>query len=69
MNLKVELNEKEIKLLEKAGIYIENRDYDKDEMKRYAFNIQEYIISHSSKNGDINKISLQYNQILDTLLN
>ena len=68
MNLKNKLNEKEIKLLENAGIYVEDRDYSKQELERCAFNIQDYIMSHSLKNGDINKISNQYNGILNTLL-
>ncbi len=29
MNLKNSLNEKEINLLEKAGVYVEDRDYNK----------------------------------------
>jgi len=68
MNLKNKLNEKEIKLLENAGINIEDREYSKQELERCAFNIQDYIMSHSLKNGDINKIINQYNGILDTLL-
>jgi len=69
MNLKNKLNEKEIKLLEKAGVYVEDRDYNKQELERCAFNIQDYIMSHSLKNGDINKFSHQYEQILNVLLN
>lgn len=68
MNLKNSLNEKEINLLEKAGVYVEDRDYNKHELERCAFNIQDYIMSHSLKNGDINKISNQYDKILNILL-
>ena len=68
MNLKNSLNEKEINLLEKAGVYVEDRDYNKQELERCAFHIQDYIMSHSSKNGDMNRISNQYNGILNTLL-
>jgi len=68
MNLKKNLNEKEINLLEKAGIYIEDRDYNKEELKRYAFDIQDYIMSHSLKNGDINKYNLAYNSIFNKII-
>lgn len=68
MNLKNSLNEKEINLLEKVGVYVEDRDYSKQELERYAFNIQDYIMSHSLKNGDMNRVSNQYNGILNTLL-
>ena len=68
MNLKNSLNEKEINLLKKAGVYVEDRDYNKQELERCAFNIQDYIMSHSLKNGDINKISSQYDKIINILL-
>lgn len=68
MNLKNKLNEKEIKLLEKSGVYVEDKEYNKQELERCAFNIQDYIMSHSSKNGDMNKISNQYNGILNIIL-
>ena len=61
-------NEKEINLLEKARVYVEDRDYNKQELERCAFNIQDYIMSHSLKNGDINKIRSQYNKIINILL-
>lgn len=67
MNIKNSLNEKEINLLEKAGVYVEDRDYNKQELEKCAFNIQDYIMSHSLKNGDINKISNQYNEILQKI--
>lgn len=68
MNLKNSLNEKEINLLEKAGVYVEDRDYNKQELEKCAFNVQDYIMSHSLKNGDINKISSQYDKIINILL-
>ena len=68
MNLKNKLNEKEINLLENAGINVEDKEYSKEELERYAFNIQDYIMSHSLKNGDINKVSDKYEGILNRLL-
>lgn len=63
MNLLNECNRSEIELIEKAGITIENKDYSKEELKRCQLQIVEYIISHSSKNGDIDKLSNQYSSI------
>lgn len=68
MNLKKKLNEKEIKLLKNAGINVEDREYSEQELERCAFNIQDYIMSHSLKNGDINKVSDKYEGILNRLL-
>ena len=66
MNLKKRLNKKEINLLEQAGVYVEDKEYNKQELERCAFNIQDYIMSHSSK--DINNMSSQYKEIFNTLL-
>lgn len=63
MNLLNECNKSEIELIEKAGITIENKDYSKEELKRCQLQIEEYIISHSSKNGDVDKLSNQYSSI------
>jgi hypothetical protein len=63
MNLLNECNRSEIELIEKAGITIENKDYSKEELKKCQLQIEEYIISHSSKNGDIDKLSNQYSSI------
>ena len=66
MNLKRELNENEIKLIERAGVYIEDKNYDEKEMEKCAFKIQDYIISQSSK--ETNRISNEYRSIFDKLI-
>ena len=63
MNLLNKCTKNEIELIEKAGIKIENRDYTVDELKRCETDITEYIMSHSSKNGDISKLSSEYDSI------
>lgn len=68
MNLLNKCTTNEIKLLEKAGIYIDNKDYSKEELRKYEISIEDFIMSHSSKNGDINKLSNQYNSILNTII-
>ena len=67
MNLLNKCTTKEIELLEKAGILIENRDYSKEELSKYESEIASYIMSHSSKNGDIDKLQNQYSSILELL--
>ena len=66
MNLKKELNENEIKLIERAGVYIEDKNYNEQEMEKCAFKIQDYIISQSSK--EMNRISNEYRSIFDKLI-
>lgn len=67
MNILNECTKNEIDLIKKAGIKIENRDYTEDELKRCKTEITEYIMSHSSKNGDISKLSNEYNKIFEFL--
>lgn len=50
-------------MIEKAGIKLENKDYSTEELKRCKTEITEYIMSHSSKNGDICKLSNEYSGI------
>lgn len=67
MNLLNKCTINEIKLLENAGIAVENREYSNEELNRYGYKIEEYIMSHSTKNNEISKLSNQYRSILDTL--
>lgn len=64
MNLKKELSNNEIGLLTKAGVCVEDKEYTKEELKKCEFEIEEFILSHSSKNGDIDKLHNEYNAIL-----
>lgn len=68
MNLLNKCTTKEIKLLENIGLNVEDKDYSKEELRKYEVYIEEYIMSHSSKNGDISRLSNQYNSILNTLV-
>ena len=63
MNLLNECTKNEVELIKKAGIKLENKDYSTEELKRYETEITEYIMSHSSKNGDISKLSNEYSGI------
>lgn len=52
MNLYKEMSKNEIKLLENAGIKVEDKDYTTDELKKCENDIVEYIMLQSSKNID-----------------
>ncbi len=69
MNLKKQFKDKEIELLQVAGINVEDREYSKEELRKCEMSIEEFIMSHSSKNGDISKLSNQYSGILNALIN
>ena len=69
MNLKKEFKKEEIELLQVAGVNVEDREYSKEELRKCEMDIEEFIMSHSSKNGDISKLSSQYHNILDTFIN
>lgn len=68
MNLLNKCTTKEIKLLENIGINVEDKEYTNEELRRYEYQIEDFIMSHSTKNGDISKLSNQYNSILNILV-
>ena len=63
MNLLKECTKKEIELIERAGVTIEDRDYTEEDLIKCETEITSYIMSHSSKNGDISKLQNQYSNI------
>lgn len=68
MNLKVELTEKNQKLLNEIGLKVENREYSKEEIKRFTNSIGEYIFSQSTKNGDLSKATARFNNLMQILI-
>ena len=69
MNLQTELTKNEINLLNKIGLNIENKDYNKEELRQYESYIEDYIMNHSSKNQDIQNLIIKYNNILERIIN
>lgn len=63
MNLYEVMNDKEKELLRKAGIQIENKEYLQEDFNRMEQQLVEYIMSASSKNGEIDKRRTQYESI------
>lgn len=61
-------NTKELELLRKAGVKIENKQDITNEEKHYIFRqVSEFIMSHSSKNGDIRRLQNEYESIFRTI--
>ena len=69
MNLIKIFTKNEIELIENTGINVEDKDCTKDDIKRYEMHIGEFIMSHSTKNGDIGRLTNKYNSILNTFSN
>ena len=67
MNLLNNCTKREIELIEKAGIILEDKDYSEEELKICCNEIIGYIMSHSTKNGDIDKLRNQYISIFRTI--
>lgn len=62
-------NDKELQLLKTAGVEVEkNKEYSNDEKKHICMQISDFIMSHSSKNGDISKLQNDYRSILNKLI-
>lgn len=57
-------NNKELELLKKAGVKIEDKkDFTNDDKKYIFRQVSEFIMSHSSKNGDIGRLQCEYDSI------
>ena len=69
MNLYQKFTTNEVKTLEEIGINIENKEYSNEEIRKYAVTIEEYIMSGSSKNGDIRRAIEKYGSILNKMEN
>lgn len=64
MNLLNDCTSKEIELIRNAGVFLENKDYTKEELDRCERQITDFIMNHSSKNGDIDRLNREYSSIL-----
>ena len=57
-----------MELLRNIGINIENREYNNEELKKYEISIEDFIMNHSCKNGDIDKYINKYSNILNRII-
>lgn len=67
MNYKKDLSEQNQKLLSNIDINIEDREYSTEEIGRNINDISDYIISKSSKNGDLDKTRIEYMPLANIL--
>ena len=63
MNLLNQCTDKEIELIKQAGVVIEDKDYTNEELERCESQIVDFIMNHSSKNKEIDKLHNQYSSI------
>lgn len=68
MNFKTDLAEKNQKLLQQIGYKIENREYSPEEIKNCETYIANHIMSQSSKNNDIAKETIKFNDLINILV-
>ncbi len=67
MNYKKDLSEQNQKLLSNIDIDIEDREYSTEEIGRNINDISNYIISKSSKNGDLDRTRIEYMPLANIL--
>lgn len=67
MNYKKDLSEQNQKLLSNIDIDVEDREYSTEEIGRNINDISNYIISRSSKNGDLDKTRIEYMPLANIL--
>ena len=61
-------NNKELELLKKAGVNVDNKQEYTTDDKKYIFRqVSEFIMNHSSKNGDIGRLQNEYESIFKTV--
>lgn len=68
MNFKVDLTTNQQKLLQQIGIEIEDKDYSSKEIKHCLNEICNHIMSKSSKNGDISREMIKFNELSTMLI-
>lgn len=68
MNFKTDLKIKDQELLQEIGYKIENREYSCEEIKNCETYIANHIMSQSSKNNDITKETIKFNDLINILV-
>lgn len=69
MNLLNTFTIEQNQLLNEAGIYIQDKDYSKDEIKTIFNSIVENVMNKSLKNRDMTNSLQKYNDIINILDN
>ena len=69
MNLLSKCNNTQVKLIRNPGVKLEDKDYSREELKNYEMQMIDFIMSHSSKNGEIDKLRNDYINIFNIIEN
>lgn len=69
MNLLNKCSKKDIELMKQAGVVLEDKDYSSEQLERCEQEIIDYIMSHSSKNNEIDKLRDKYSGIFRIIEN
>lgn len=67
MNYKLDLPQEYQELLKIANVKVENKESSPEEVKRDIVDIGSYIMSKSSKNGDIAKTQVEFMPVINVL--
>lgn len=59
----------ELRLLKNVGIELEDKEYSREELRKYETEVESFIMSQSTKNGDLDKSMKSYSSILIKLAN
>ena len=68
MNFKMDLTANQQKLLHQIGIKIEDKDYSSEEIKHCLNEICNHVMSKSSKNGDLSREIIKFNELSNMLI-
>lgn len=68
MNFKIDLSTNQQKLLQQIGIDIENKEYSSQEIKHCLNEICNHVMSKSSKNGDIAREMIKFEELSNILI-
>ena len=67
MNFKKDFSIEKQNLLQQADVKVEDKNYTSDEISNALNSVCSYIMSQSTKNGDLSKLIIKYNSIIDDL--
>ena len=67
MNFKKDFSIEKQNLLQQADVKVEDKNYTSDEIRNALNSVCSYIMSQSTKNGDLSKLMIKYNSIIDDL--
>ena len=68
MNFKKDFSREKQNLLTQLNVAIEDKEYSSEEIKTTLNELCSHVMSKSSKNGDLSKEMIKYNEIMNTLI-